>query len=300
MNELDLFAAVIAIAEPGERAALLERECAGRPDLRNRIDQLVSAHFKSNALLDVPETDQTSPHASNGSETASLPIAAEVAGDGHRRSVQAAPADRRGGHGLGLDGRPDRTGQAPGRGQADPGRTRSVADDPVAVRGRAAGDRGHGPPAYCQASRRRHDGRGLALLCHGAGQRDPAQRLLRRTQAEHSRPAPALHADLLGGAACPPEGDHPPRPEADQHPGRESRRQAGAQGDRLWTGEGHLGVAAQRAHAVYRLRQRDGHAALHGARAGEFQRGRYRHPGRRLRAGRDSVRAVDGHDADHA
>ena len=80
MNELDLFAAVIAIAEPGERAALLERECAGRPDLRNRIDQLVSAHFKSNALLDVPETDQTTPHASNGSETESLPIAAEVAG----------------------------------------------------------------------------------------------------------------------------------------------------------------------------------------------------------------------------
>ena len=31
-----------------------------------------------------------------------------------------------------------------------------------------------------------------------------------------------------------------------------------------------------------------------------FQRGRHRHPGRRLRAGRDSVRAVDGHDADHA
>ncbi len=80
MNELDLFAAVIAIAEPGERAALLERECAGRPDLRNRIDQLVSAHFKSNALLDAPETDQTAPHVSAGSETASLPIAAEVAG----------------------------------------------------------------------------------------------------------------------------------------------------------------------------------------------------------------------------
>ena len=81
MNELDLFAAVIAIAEPGERAALLERECAGRPDLRNRIDQLVGAHFKSNALLDVPATDQTAPsYVSAGSETASLPSAAEVAG----------------------------------------------------------------------------------------------------------------------------------------------------------------------------------------------------------------------------
>jgi serine/threonine protein kinase len=80
VHELDLFAAVIAIAEPEERAALLERECAGRPELRDRIDQLVSAHFKSNALLDVPEVAPTSPHASNGSETESLPIAAEVAG----------------------------------------------------------------------------------------------------------------------------------------------------------------------------------------------------------------------------
>ena len=30
MNELDLFAAAIAIANAGERAALLDRECAGR------------------------------------------------------------------------------------------------------------------------------------------------------------------------------------------------------------------------------------------------------------------------------
>ena len=31
MTELDLFAAAIAIADPEERAALLERECSGRP-----------------------------------------------------------------------------------------------------------------------------------------------------------------------------------------------------------------------------------------------------------------------------
>jgi hypothetical protein len=36
MNELDLFAAVIAIAEPGERAALLERECASWAASRER------------------------------------------------------------------------------------------------------------------------------------------------------------------------------------------------------------------------------------------------------------------------
>ena len=45
MNELDLFAAAIAIADPSLRAALLERECAGRPDVRNRLDQLLAALY---------------------------------------------------------------------------------------------------------------------------------------------------------------------------------------------------------------------------------------------------------------
>lgn len=54
MNELDLFAAAIEIADSVERAALLERECAGRPDLRVRIEQLLVAHRKSNPLLDQP------------------------------------------------------------------------------------------------------------------------------------------------------------------------------------------------------------------------------------------------------
>ena len=47
MDELDLFAAAIAITDPGERAALLKRECTGRPDVRNRLDQLLDEHLKS-------------------------------------------------------------------------------------------------------------------------------------------------------------------------------------------------------------------------------------------------------------
>ena len=35
-----------------------------------------------------------------------------------------------------------------------------------------------------------------------------------------SRAAGYVPPDLLGGAACPPKRDHPPRPEADEHPGR--------------------------------------------------------------------------------
>src|SRR5262249_34079711 len=54
MNELDLFAAAIAIADQGERASLLDRECTGRPEVRQRIDQLLDAHFRSHPLLDQP------------------------------------------------------------------------------------------------------------------------------------------------------------------------------------------------------------------------------------------------------
>ena len=54
MNELNLFAAALTVAHADEREALLTRECAGQPDLRSRIDQLLEAHFKSHPLLDQP------------------------------------------------------------------------------------------------------------------------------------------------------------------------------------------------------------------------------------------------------
>jgi serine/threonine protein kinase len=54
MNELDLFAAALAITDPSERAALLDRECAGQPALRERLKQLLDAHARSNPLLDRP------------------------------------------------------------------------------------------------------------------------------------------------------------------------------------------------------------------------------------------------------
>jgi serine/threonine protein kinase len=41
MNELELFAATIALADPAERAALLDRECADKPDLRVRLLQQI-------------------------------------------------------------------------------------------------------------------------------------------------------------------------------------------------------------------------------------------------------------------
>src|SRR5262245_14610881 len=80
MNELDLFAAAITLADPGERAALLERECAGRPELRLRLDQLLDAHFRSNPLLDQPGLDQTRHRSATEIENSESPGQDEQAG----------------------------------------------------------------------------------------------------------------------------------------------------------------------------------------------------------------------------
>ena len=69
MNELDLFAAAIAITDSAERGALLDRECTGRPDLRARLDQLLEAHFRSHPLLDQPRPDGTSDYQRRGPGT---------------------------------------------------------------------------------------------------------------------------------------------------------------------------------------------------------------------------------------
>ncbi|HJT30944.1 MAG TPA: tetratricopeptide repeat protein [Pirellulales bacterium] len=57
MNELDLFAAAVAVADRDQREALLNRECAGLPDLRSRMGRLLEAHFASHPLLDPPAAD---------------------------------------------------------------------------------------------------------------------------------------------------------------------------------------------------------------------------------------------------
>src|SRR5262249_40238616 len=152
MSEESLFELALNTPEAG-RAALLDRECAGDPALRARLDALLAAHFVPNSPLDLPAAAPAGRTPSLGPPPRLARPPARPAGDreprpggrgrggGGRRAVQAAPADRRGRDGLGLDGRPDRAGQAPRRGQADPHRPGAVADDPVAVRGRAAGDR---------------------------------------------------------------------------------------------------------------------------------------------------------------
>ena len=70
-------------------------------------------------------------------------------------------------------------------------------------------------------------------------------RVLRPQAAAGPGPAGAVRRRLPGGAARPPEGDHPPRPEARQRAGHRGRRPADAEGHRLRRRQGD-GVQAHR------------------------------------------------------
>ena len=58
-------------------------------------------------------------------------------------------------------------------------------------------------------------------------------------QLSTERAARAVHQGLPRRAARAPEGHHPPRPQALEHPRHRARRRAGAEGHRLRRGQGH-------------------------------------------------------------
>jgi non-specific serine/threonine protein kinase/serine/threonine-protein kinase len=48
VTDESVFAAALAIPDPAQRAAYLDRACAGRPDLRREVEELLSAHAADN------------------------------------------------------------------------------------------------------------------------------------------------------------------------------------------------------------------------------------------------------------
>src|SRR5262245_23719688 len=57
MSELDIFVAAIAVADPAERAAFLERACADQPELRARLAALLAAHIGNASPIDRPPAE---------------------------------------------------------------------------------------------------------------------------------------------------------------------------------------------------------------------------------------------------
>ena len=126
--------------------------------------------------------------------------------------------------GMGRSGWPSRPSRSSGRVALKlikPGMDSQAGPGPL--RGRAAGAGADGPSQHRQGARRRHDataGRPFFVmeLVNGV----PITDYLRRAPARRPGAAGAVRAGLPGGAARASEGDHPPRPQAVEHPGRRS------------------------------------------------------------------------------
>jgi len=54
MTERSIFFDLLAIADPDERAAHLDRECAGNPALRSEVESLLRAHEEVGAFMERP------------------------------------------------------------------------------------------------------------------------------------------------------------------------------------------------------------------------------------------------------
>jgi len=84
----DLFAAVVGLSDAAARAAFLDRECVGDPDLRQRLDALILAHDHPTTTPPAPAaaTDPTRdfpagrPEPHDGTETTDSPASTEVGG----------------------------------------------------------------------------------------------------------------------------------------------------------------------------------------------------------------------------
>ena len=57
MQEESIFIEALEQADPAERAAFLDRACAGDEALRRRIERLLERHGQPDSLLDAPATD---------------------------------------------------------------------------------------------------------------------------------------------------------------------------------------------------------------------------------------------------
>jgi serine/threonine protein kinase len=80
MSELDLFATASALADPRERAALLDQHCAGQPDRRQRLEQMLEDHFRTNPWLGQPQPAPTTGYGDPEAAPAGQPSVREAAG----------------------------------------------------------------------------------------------------------------------------------------------------------------------------------------------------------------------------
>ena len=273
MTEESLFDLLLNTPE-AERAALLDRECAGDPALRGRVEALLAADAVGDVTLSQPGDRTASysppppPLGAAGTVVAGRYRLAEPIGEGGMGSVwlahQTEPVKRKVAVKLVKAGMDSKAVLA--RFDAER-QALAVMDHPNIAKVLDGG---------------LHDGRPYFVMELVKGV--PITHLLRQARRlTPRRAARTVRAGLPGDPARAPEGHHPPRHQAEQRAGRPVRRQAGAQGDRLRAGQGDR-RRADRPVGAHRVRRGRRHAAVHVPRAGVAQQPRHRHPIRRVLA----------------
>ena len=200
--------AIAAMArQPEERAVFLDAACGSGNPLRNRVEQMLTHGIGSGGGLEAPQ-----PAASQILEKPDDSI-------GRYKLLQEIGE---GGCGVGLHGRTGAAGSTPGRVEGhQAGHGHAAGHRPL--RGGAAGAGDDGPSQHRQGARCGGDRHGPALFCDGIGAGHPHHRILRPEEALAPRAAGAVHPGLPGGPARSSKGNHSPRPQALQHPGRAAR-----------------------------------------------------------------------------
>ena len=149
MNELDLFTEALNRTDPAERAAFLDQACAGNPELRRRLEELLAGHAQSGSPLDRPPVapawfnvdrrlvstgeyrpdgateafDHTDPDATTALESeGSAPAAIAPASTDPTGHGDARPPRSRCHHGSGTDARAARVATGEGIGTVIAGR----------------------------------------------------------------------------------------------------------------------------------------------------------------------------------
>ena len=77
MNELDLFIEALSTTDPAERAAFLDQACAGKPELRRRLEELLAGHARGGSPLDRPPVAPAGRFIEPGSASVPAPINSE-------------------------------------------------------------------------------------------------------------------------------------------------------------------------------------------------------------------------------
>ena len=238
MNERSIFLAALEIPDPAERAAYLDRACAGDPAVRRGVEGLLAAHARSGSFMPAPAGGQTTgdeaPGEGPGAFVGPYKLLEKI-GEGGMGEVwvadQQVPIRRRVALKVIKPGMDSRSVLA--RFEAER-QALALMDHPNIAKVLDAGC--VGVPALAGSSpadppRPAKAGTPTArppLLRHGAGQGHAYYGILRPPQAVAARAAGAVRAGLPGDPARPHQGHHPPRRQAVQRPDHALRRQAPA------------------------------------------------------------------------